>query len=110
MNRLPMSSAGAALLRALLSRALVDRDRILLTDYRSTDWQSLTFVGERHELRFRVAGPDAQFIYDRITEKLDDAEFAIPRQIVADVLVYGQPKREEDGSISFTIEALTVQE
>jgi hypothetical protein len=110
MNRLPMSSAGAALLRALLSRALVDRDRILLTDYRSTDWQSLTFVGERHELRFRVAGPDAQFIYDRITEKLDDAEFAIPRQIVADVLVYGQPKREEDGSISFTIEGLTVQE
>ena len=110
MNRLPMSSAGAALLRALLSRALVDRDRILLTDYRSTAWQSLTFVGERHELRFRVAGPDAQFIYDRITEKLDDAEFAIPRQIVADVLVYGQPKREEDGSISFTIEGLTVQE
>jgi hypothetical protein len=56
MNRLPMSSAGAALLRALLTRALVDRDRILLTNYRSTDWQSLTFVGERHELHFRVPG------------------------------------------------------
>ena len=52
MNRLPMSSAGAALLRALLTRALVNRDRILLTDYKATDWQSLTFVGERHELRF----------------------------------------------------------
>ena len=94
MNRLPMSSAGAALLRALLSRALVDRDRILLTNYRSTDWQSLTFVGERHEMRFRVAGPDAQTIYEGMTEKLDDAEFAIPRQIVADIVVYGQPTRE----------------
>jgi hypothetical protein len=110
MNRLPMSSAGAALLRALLTRALVDRDRILLTNYRSTDWQSLTFVGERHELSFRVAGPDAQTIYERMTEKLDDTEFSIPRQIVADVVVYGQPTREPDGSISFAIEALTIQE
>lgn len=56
MTRLPMSIAGAALLRALLARALVDRDRILLTDYRSTDWQSLTFIGERHEMRFRIPG------------------------------------------------------
>lgn len=110
MNRLPMSSAGAALLRALLTRALVNSDRILLTDCRSTDWQSLTFVGERHELRFRVAGPDAQTIYERMTDKLDDTEFTIPRQIVADVVVYGQPSREPDGSISFTIEALTIQE
>ena len=110
MNRLPMSSAGAALLRALLARALVDRDRILLTDYRSTDWQSLTFVGERHELRFRIPGPDAQNIYDRMTGKLAEAEFAIPRQIVADVVVFGQPTGERDGSISFGIEALTIEE
>lgn len=110
MNRLPMSSAGAALLRALLARALVERDRILLTDYRSTDWQSLTFVGERHEMRFRIAGPDAKDIYDRMTGGLADAEFAIPRQIVADVVVFGQPAREHDGSISFGIEALTIEE
>jgi hypothetical protein len=43
-------------------------------------------------------------------DKLDDTEFTIPRQIVADVVVYGQPSREPDGSISFTIEALTIQE
>jgi hypothetical protein len=65
---------------------------------------------ERHELSFRVAGPDAQTIYERMTAKLDDTEFAIPRQIVADVVVYGQPTHEPDGSISFAIEALTVQE
>jgi hypothetical protein len=77
MNRLPMSKAGAALLRALLSRALVEPDRILLTDYRSSDWQSLTFVGERHEMRFRVPGPDAQKTYDAMTGNLAEDEFAL---------------------------------
>lgn len=108
MNRLPMSSAGAALLRALLSRALVDRDRILLTQYRSTDWQSLTFIGERHEMRFRIPGPDADKIYRAMTGDLAETEFAMPKQLVADIAVFGMPAREADGSISFGIEALTI--
>lgn len=45
-----------------------------------------------------------------MTGDLSDAEFSIPRQIVADVVVYGQPTRERDGSISFSIEALTIEE
>ena len=110
MNRLPMSSAGAALLRALLVRARVDRDRILLTEYRSTDWQSLTFVGERHEMRFRVAGPGSEEIYRAMTGDLTDAEFAMPGQVLADVAVFGAPARQTDGSISFAIEALTIAE
>jgi hypothetical protein len=105
-----MSKAGAALLRALLARALVDPDRILLTEYRSTDWQSLTFVGERHELRFRIPGPDAEEVLARITGDLTETDFAIPKQIVADVVVYGQPTRDRDGAISFSIEALTIEE
>lgn len=81
-----------------------------LRTIRSTDWQSLTFVGERHELRFRIPGSGAEDIYNRVTGELADAEFAIPRQIVADVVVFGQPTRERDGSISFGIEALTIEE
>lgn len=110
MNRLPMSKAAAGLLRVLLSRALVDKDRILLTEYQSTDWQSLTFVGERHEMRFRILGPDAETIYEAMTGSLSDAEFAIPRQLVADIAVYGAPTLECDGSISFGVEALTIEE
>lgn len=110
MNRVPLSKAGAALLRALLSRALVDRDRILLTEYRSTDWHSLTFVGERHEMHFRIPGPNADEIFSRMTGDLTDSDFSIPKQIVADVVVYGQPTRERDGAISFGIEALTIEE
>ena len=108
MNRLPMSKAGAGLLRALLSRALVSPDRILLTEYRSSDWQSLTFVGERHEMRFRIPGPDARKTYEAMTGNLTDDEFSIPRQIVADVAVFGSPTTEADGSISFGLEALTI--
>jgi hypothetical protein len=84
MIRLPMSKAGAALLRAILARALVDHDRILLTEYRSTDWQSLTVIGERHEMRFRIPGPGAEDIFARMTGDLTDAEFAIPKQPEAD--------------------------
>lgn len=108
LTRLPMSKAGAALLRGLLARALVHHDRILLTEYCSTDWQSLTFIGERHEMRFRIPGPGAEGIFAQMTGDLTDEEFAIPKQIVADVVVYGAPARERDGSIS--IEALTIEE
>lgn len=110
MNRLPLSAAAAGLLRSLLSRAPQDRDRILLTESRSVDWQSLTFVGERHEFRFRVPGPDGARIVALLTDGLPDAEFAIPRHIVADIALAGEPGAEPDGSVSFSIEALTIQE
>ena len=48
MLRIAMSTGAANLLRALIARAGVPRDRILLTDVQSTDWQSLTLTGERH--------------------------------------------------------------
>ena len=108
MMKLPMSPAAAGLLRALLARAGIDRDRILLTDFRSIDWQSLTFIGERHELELRVPGPEAQDLADRLVSGLADAEFSIPGQIVADISLAGQRRSHSDGSISLQIEALTV--
>lgn len=62
MMRLAMSDAAAGLLRALLGRSGVPRNRILLTRIRSVDWQSLTFVGERHELELRIPGPGSDAI------------------------------------------------
>jgi hypothetical protein len=110
MNRIAMSPAAAGLLRALIARGGVGRDRILLTDVRSTDWQSLTLMGERHRLELRVPGPDSGVVVDRICSGLEDAEFAISRQIVADIAVAGAPVRASDGSTSIVIEALTVSE
>lgn len=109
MNRLPMSRAAAGLLRALIARA-GDRDRILLTEIQSTNWESLTFVGERHEMRFNLPAPGAQEVLDRMLAGLETAEFTIPGQLVADIAVPGPPVRGPDGSISFTVEALTVRD
>ena len=110
MMKLALSPAAAGLLRALLARAGIDRDRILLTEFRSADWQSLTFIGERHEMELRIPGPDAGRLAECLTKGLGDAEFAIPGQIVADISLERPPQRNADGSISLFIEALTINE
>ena len=110
MNRIPMSTAAAALLRALIGRAGVGRDRVLLTDAHSIDWRSLTFAGERHQIDLRVPAPDSRAVVERMCAGLEEAEFSIPGIIVADIAIAGSPSRLLDGSTSLTIEALTVSE
>lgn len=108
--KLALSPAAAGLLRALIARAGINRDRILLTDFRSIDWQSLTFIGERHEMELKIPPPDAHSIANGIREGLADAEFAIPGQIVADVGLDRPPCHNRDGSVTLHIEALTIAE
>jgi hypothetical protein len=110
MMRIAMSPAAAALLRALLRRAGLDRDRILLTEFRSTDWQSLTFIGEQHRIRLRIPAPGAQEIAAVLVNRLDEEEFSIPGNVVADIALAEQPALQPDGSVTMQIEALTVQE
>ena len=108
MMRIAMSPAAGALLRALIARAGVEKNRILLTDVHSTDWQSLTFTGERHHLSLRITGRDSGSIVDRMCEGLADAEFSMPSSIVADIGLVGTPRRSPDGATELMIEALTV--
>lgn len=108
MKRVAISPAASALLRAFSARAGIPRDRILLTDVRSRDWQSLTFAGERHVFELRLAGPDSGAAAARLCDGLEDAEFSIPGQIVADISVAGAPTAEPDGSTTVTIEGLTI--
>jgi hypothetical protein len=110
MMKLALSPAAAGLLRSLLARAGIDRDRILLTEFRSTDWQSLMFVGERHEMELRIPGPDADRLAECLLSDLNDAEFSIPGQIVADIGLHRPPGYHRDGSLSLFIEALTIAE
>jgi hypothetical protein len=80
----------------------------LLSEFRSTDWQSLTFIGERHQVHLRIPGPGADAIVGRMTADLEDVEFAIPGHIVADIVLAGPMRRDDDGSISVELEALTI--
>jgi hypothetical protein len=108
MNRIPMSAAAAALLRVLIARAGVSRDRILLSEIRSVDWRSLTFNGERHEIAVRVTGPGSGRIAERMCAGLEEAEFSIPGIVVADIGLAKPPSLALDGSTTVSIEALTV--
>ena len=108
MNRLPMSRAASALIRVLIARSGASRDRILVTEARSTDWQSLTFTGERHQLHFRVLAPHSMPLVERLGRDLEDAEFSIPGIIVADIAIAGEPRTGLDGSTTVVIEALTL--
>lgn len=110
MMRMAMSAAASGLLRELVRRAGCERDRILLTELRSVEWQSLTFVGERHQLELRIAGGDAPALAARIVNKLSDAEFAIPGHLVADIGCSREPQLAGDGSITLGIEALTIED
>ena len=110
MNRLPMSLGASSLLRALVGRAGVARDRVLLTHVQSADWRSLTFSGERHQIELRITPLNAHTIVDRMCLGLEEAEFSIPGVIVADIGVAAAPSHGLDGSINVTIEALTVSE
>lgn len=110
MMKLAMSPAAAGLLRALLNRVGVDRNRILLSDFRSTDWNSLTFAGERHEITLRIPGPGAAVTAQLLVDGLEDADFTIPGQIVADIGLVRPAIDQPDGSILIDIEALTVTE
>lgn len=108
MMGLPMSKAAIALLRGLIKCSGVPRDRILLSGWRSIDWQSLTFIGERHEIELRIAGSDSGAVARRLKDNIAEAEFDIGGHLVADIEVIGEPWCHPDGSTSLSIEALTV--
>ena len=110
MLTLALSRAASALLQALLQRVGDDRDRILLSRIKSTDWQSLVFVGERHVMQLRIPGPDADLLASRLVDGIEDAEFAIRGQFVADIAVVRSLACALDGSVTLEIEALTVAE
>jgi hypothetical protein len=109
VKRLPLSRAGAGLVRTLVARGQDKDNRIFLREIRSEDWQSLVFTGERHLVSLGIAGPDAARAANLLCERLADAEFEIAGTIVADISA-GRPRPEADGSILVEIEALTIDE
>lgn len=108
MMKLALSPAASGLLRALIARSGVGREDVILSNFRSVDWQSLTFIGERHEMTLRIIGPEAWAAALRMSENLSDTEFSIPGQLVADIALRHEPEQDADGSVILDIEALTL--
>jgi hypothetical protein len=83
--------------------ALLDKLKRHLGDFtvkaiRSFDWQSLTFLGERHEIEFEPT-PEQR----KLLAAIGDVEFALPEAILADIGV----AQLSDGK-TVQLEALTV--
>ena len=110
MMKMRMSPAAAGLLRALIVRSGAERNRILLTEANSVDWQSLTFTGERHQLVLRITGGDSSEVAERMCAGLEDCEFSIAGLVVADIARVGTPRRTPDDATEIVIEALTVSD
>lgn len=110
MNGLPLTRSAAALFRALVTRAGLPADRILLNHVTTTDWHSLTLEGERHRFALRLTGASAEVGAQALCNGLEDAEFALPGWIVADIAVESGPAIGPDGSVELGIEALTIRE
>lgn len=109
MIKIPMSAAGSGLVRALLARAGVSREQVRLVAYRATDWRSLTFTGERHELTLRIPGEDRATIARRLLDGLDEHEFTLTGQIVADLASNMTATTDREPAIEVRVEALTVE-
>ena len=58
----------------------------------------------------RIPGPGAAGPVALLLDGLEDADFPIPGQIVADIAIARPPIAQPDGSILLEIEALTVTE
>ena len=107
MRRALLSGAAAELLRALTARSGLDPDKILVGRFLSIDWQSLTFVGERHEISLRLTGPNPATALASLRIGLAEAEWQLRGHVVADIVIVGE-KVCDDGSIMVELEALTL--
>ena len=85
-----LSPAAAQLLRSLLERTGLARDAVLVSAFRSVDWQSLTFTGERHEISLRIPGPDAAHAAALLRDGLADAEWPLTGQVVVEILIVAE--------------------
>ena len=107
MRGAPLSPAAAQLLRSLVARARLDPASTGIGRFHSVDWQSLTFIGERHELSLRLAGPEPAAALARLRDGLAAAEWQLDGHVVADIVIVGE-KAAGNGSIVVEIEALTL--
>lgn len=105
-----MSASASALLRALLRRATPHEDRISLTHCVSVDWCSVTFAGQRHQLGFRVTGPDPAALATSWMGGIEEADLPLGRGFVGDIALAGPVASQPDGSVLVDVEALTLED
>ena len=90
-----------------MARTALDADRIKVGRVHSIDWQSLTFIGERHEFSLAIAGPGAAAALALLRDGLANVEWQLAGHVVADLVIVSE-RSLSDGSILVELEALTL--
>jgi hypothetical protein len=92
MNRNAIGHVATMLVHAIGTLARIasdDREKpiVIIEAVRATDWASLTFVGQRHELDLRIEGPceAVDSALARIEAGIADAEIAIRGHFIAEI-------------------------
>jgi hypothetical protein len=104
-----LTAAGAELKRALSANFVTVGAPVTFESLTSRPWASITFAGERHALVLCLPGPGAQAAVDAFLDGLEDREFALRGHVLADIEAVGI-RRDADGQIRLSLEALTVED
>ncbi len=88
---------------------------LVIEDFASEPWASLTFCGMRHRLDIRLSGPapDVETAYRRLRSLLDEPAIELPGHFVAELqLTQKTEEFYQDGhmGLAVQIEALTIEE
>ena len=102
---------GAALARAICANIVNFMNFSGLVEARplaQTEWASVTFTGARHHLRVELNGPGAVGVAADFLDVLPELEFAFPDQIVADVTLLAEERRDGGDHAALELEVLTI--
>jgi len=107
MSTPPLTDAATALLRAVRAR-FVHFAGFAIEETRSRRWSSVTFLGARLELVFRLEGEGAEAAAERFLSGLDARALPLPGHLLADLKLVAEERRP--GWARIRLEALTVEE
>mgnify|MGYP005816549489 CR=1 FL=1 len=126
--RMLLADAHVRLLRAMRQAIAADRwfdpwlgdaggagPALVIEDFSSEPWASLTFTGMRHRIDIRLEGRqvEVEAAYDRLRALMTEPDLELAGHFLAEIeLSFTRGEVREDGSMAMTLcyEALTIEE
>lgn len=100
-------TAASALRRAIWTNFENFRGVVVVEALASRSWASVTFTGERHEMRLRLEGDGATAAAEAFLDGLADREFDLHRHILIDIACDERLQRAD--GVTLVLAALTVE-
>ena len=121
MNRSAIGHVASALLRQIDALVRIDPQNrqetiLVIEDVQSTEWASLTFVGERFVFILRIDGDPAAAAaaVAAIEQRLGDLELSVPGHFIAEIRIVPSPVAASSdldaGGWLFRVEALVLRD